>query len=173
MGKIVNYKIPLIDGSAECLFIDHCFVVHSNLLTFTAMSSLIVDSVQEQGFSDIHKEIMLFDTLSLVSLMILSYSISLHIKCKLIIAMALLAYIAFSQLDDSRIVPSYEKLHSHYLCRLSNLVARSRLAFSLLLLLLLMVVFNQTMVIECLLSQREEINRFRFDETCDRVRFVQ
>lgn len=157
--KKVDHKIPLIDVHLS-VFLLAIVRVHK-LVTFTQYAS----STSWFSFKSkvcIFSEIMLlFDTLiGVINDLVILYFPAYQLK--LIATMAYLVVRLFSAGWLTRIV-HHKKLHSHHSCRLSNLMARSRLAISF---------YNRTMVIECLLSQRAEINRLCFDETCDRVRFV-
>lgn len=147
--KKVDHKIPLIDVHLS-VFLLAIVRVHK-LVTFTQYAS----STSWFSFKSkvcIFSEIMLlFDTL----IGVINDLVILYFPAYLVVRL-------FSAGWLTRIV-HHKKLHSHHSCRLSNLMARSRLAISF---------YNRTMVIECLLSQRAEINRLCFDETCDRVRFV-
>lgn len=147
--KKVDHKIPLIDVHLS-VFLLAIVRVHK-LVTFTQYAS----STSWFSFKSkvcIFSEIMLlFDTL----IGVINDLVILYFPAYLVVRL-------FSAGWLTRIV-HHKKLHSHHSCRLSNLMARSRLAISF---------YNRTMVIECLLSQRAEINRLCFDETCDRVRFL-
>lgn len=158
--KKVDHKIPLIDVHLS-VFLLAIVRVHK-LVTFTQYASSTIVDFRSRARSAYSQRSCCYSILSLVSLMILSYSISLHINLSWLQLWHISLYGLFSAGWLTRIV-HHKKLHSHHSCRLSNLMARSRLAISF---------YNRTMVIECLLSQRAEINRLCFDETCDRVRFL-
>lgn len=141
----------------KCLFIGHCCgAIKSHNALFRSIC--LIYSRIELEYSQ-RSYYLIYIHHPLVSLMILSYSISIAFRieddlterpiARFTFSFCNIECMAFPTLNDS-CINGLQWIASKLLCRLSNLVARSRLA-----------IFNRNyLVIECLLSQHEEINRF-------------